>query len=186
MRDRWASFAPIPYLGTASAALVLAFVVPFFLNLITSAEDARGREISEHGNALLQLLQKAEVEDKLISVTLDNRKWYVGYVAEGPNLDPAELYFKILPVLSGYRDSESLVFKRTVSYEEVLQRSDVDANDFVITLPLGDVKIANLFNPEIYKDHFAQGDDLENKPGPEGSSGASEVMSKIASLLRRT
>ena len=149
------SFAPIPYLGTGVAALLLGWALSYFLNWFFDAEKARAREIVTHGNSLLQLFHHADVEERMVSITLDNRKWYAGYIAEGPNLEPSERYFKILPIISGYRDKDTLRLIRTVSYEDVFSKPNVDPREFVITLPLGDVKVANLFDPVVYHDHFA-------------------------------
>jgi hypothetical protein len=49
---------------------------------------------------------------------------------------------------------------RTVSYEDALRRRNVQPSDFVIILPIADVKIANLFDPNIYDEHFAPLDRL--------------------------
>ena len=113
-------------------------------------------EIRSHGNSLLKLLHRGEKEKRLISVTLDSRKWYVGWVAESPNLDPLEQYFRLLPFMSGYRDKDALETRRTVYYDAVLKDPTLDPNEFVITLPLKDVKIAGFFNDQIYDEYFAE------------------------------
>ena len=80
-----------------------------------------------------RLLHEAEQQDRPISITLENRKWYVGYVAESPNLSPEEIYFRLLPVISGYRDKDTLETFRTVLYEEVYQDPECDSQDFVMS-----------------------------------------------------
>jgi hypothetical protein len=116
------------------------------------------REIKKHGNALIRLLHRAAEESLLVSVTLDNRKWYVGWVTESPNLDPQELYFRLLPFTSGYRDKDTLETLRTVFYQNVLEDESLDPDRFFITLPLKDVKTANLFDPDVYNQYFAEPD----------------------------
>lgn len=57
-----------------------------------------------------------------IAVSLENCKVYVGLVADG--LEPgshANSYLTILPLLSGYRDINSMKFIISASYEPVLE-----------------------------------------------------------------
>jgi hypothetical protein len=109
-----------------------------------------------HGNALTRLLYSACDQGRLISVSLSNRKWYVGYVAESVNLEPRELHFRLLPVLSGYRDKDTLKARQVVDYREVYAKliDDVNLTDFVVTLALADVQDARLFDERVYKEHF--------------------------------
>ena len=113
---------------------------------------------------MLRLLDEAANQRRLISVTLDSRKWYVGWVVESPNLDPHEQYFRLLPFLSGYRDKDGLEPHRTVYYEAVLRDNTLDHNEFVITLPMKDVKIAGFFNDEVYDEYFAEPDSSDSTP----------------------
>jgi hypothetical protein len=80
----------------------------------------------------------------------------VGWVVEAPNLDPQELYFRLLPFISGYRDKDTLVTHRSVFYQDVLEDSGQSKEEFLIMLPLKDVKIAGLFNDEVYNEFFAE------------------------------
>ncbi|MBC7925181.1 MAG: hypothetical protein H7039_05945 [Bryobacteraceae bacterium] len=162
IRPAWTEFADIPYLGTSIGSVVLALIIPACWNRFVDAEVCRRNEVEKRGDFLLALLQRAVREQRMLSLTLDNRKWYAGYVTEAPNLKPSEKYFKILPMLSGYRDKDSLEVRRTLSYDTVATMPGVDPTGFVITLPLADVKMANLFDPVVYKDHFAS-----ERPGPD-------------------
>jgi hypothetical protein len=160
----WNTFSPFPYSATSAISLLLGPVFALLLNLFISREKAKDMEIRAHGSSLLKLLHRAANEKRLISLTLDSRKWYVGWVAESPNLDPLEQYFKLLPFISGYRDKDALETRRTVYYDAVLKDPLLDPNEFVITLPLKDVKIAGFFNDQIYDEYFAEPD-----PDPEDS-----------------
>ena len=66
--------------------------------------------------------------------------------------------------ISGYRDKDALETRRTVYYEAVLSDSAVDPDEFVITLPLKDVKIAGFFNDEAYDEYFAAPPDEPSAP----------------------
>jgi hypothetical protein len=160
----WYVFSPFPFSATSAISLLLGPVFALLLNLFIGKEKAKDLEIKAHGNSLAKLLHRAEKEKRLISVTLDSRKWYVGWVAESPNLDPLEQYFKMLPFISGYRDKDALEPRRTVYYEAVLKDTTLDRTEFVITLPLKDVKIAGFFNDEVYDEFFAETDPNDSAP----------------------
>ncbi|HWB98038.1 MAG TPA: hypothetical protein VG672_15095 [Bryobacteraceae bacterium] len=116
-------------------------------------------EIRLHGNGLTRLLHDAATFGTLILVTLANRKWYVGYVAEAVNLEPQEFCFRLLPVLSGYRDKDTLKLQRQVYYRpayEDIRAVNGNLEVFVITLALKDVQDARIFDESIYEDRFAQ------------------------------
>lgn len=161
LQSAWWVFSPFPYSGTSAVALLLGPVAAICVNLFLNREKAKDLEIRRHGNALMQLLHRAEQQRHLISITLDSRKWYVGWVTESPKLNPQEMYFRILPFTSGYRDKDTLETFRTVFYTNVLNDESLDPEQFHITIPLKDVKIANLFNDNVYNQHFADLDDAE-------------------------
>lgn len=152
----WYKFFPFPYSAESSLSLALGPALAGLVNLFISTEDAKDKEISRHGNALTRLLHRAAEENLLISVTLDNRKWYVGWVTSSPNLDPQELYFRLLPFTSGYRDKDTLETYRTVYYQNILEDESLDPDRFFITLPLKSVMAANLFDPDVYNQYFAE------------------------------
>jgi hypothetical protein len=159
LHNAWNVFSPFPFSATSAASLLLGPAFALLVNLFIGREKAKDLEIRAHGNSLLKLLHRAEKEKRLVSVTLDSRKWYVGWVAESPNLDPLELYFKVLPFMSGYRDKDALETRRTVYYDAVLKDPTLDPSEFVLTLPLKDVKIAGFFNDQIYDEYFSDSSD---------------------------
>ncbi|HLH02812.1 MAG TPA: hypothetical protein VKX25_08580 [Bryobacteraceae bacterium] len=152
----WSYFLNLPFLGTSAFAFVLGPVCAWIWNLFVDRERAKALEIDRHGNAFTKLLLRSQKEKQLLSVTLDNRKWYVGWITESPNLDPQELYFRLLPYRSGYRDKDNLNPVATTYYDGALREPAFDQNDLIITLPLKDVKTANLFNEDLYNDYFAE------------------------------
>jgi hypothetical protein len=154
----WHMFSPFPYSATSALSLLMGPVLALLVNLFISKEKAKAKEIRAQGNFLLRLLDESASQKRLISITLDSRKWYVGWVVEAPNLDPRDQFFRLLPFISGYRDKDALEARRTVYYEAVLRDPSLDRTEFVITLPLKDVKIAGFFNDEIYDEYFAETD----------------------------
>ena len=164
LQTYWSIFSPFPFSGTSAISLLLGPVGALLVNLFIKKNKAKAMEINARGNFLLRLLDEAATKKRLISLTLDSRKWYVGWVVESPNLDPLEQYFRLLPFISGYRDKDALETRRTVYYDAVLKDPLLDPNGFVITLPLKDVKIAGFFNDEIYDEYFAQPADTSVPP----------------------
>jgi hypothetical protein len=164
LEQYWNIFSPFPYSATSAVSLLLGPFFALLVNLFISKEKAKSLEIRLRGNFLLRLLAEAATEERLISLTLDSRKWYVGWVVESPNLDPRELYFRLLPFISGYRDKDALEPHRTVYYEAVLKDTTLDRSEFAITLPLDDVKIAGFFNDEVYDEFFAEPDPDDPAP----------------------
>lgn len=152
----WSRFFPFKFSAESSLSFLLGPLFAGAINLFIGKKEAKDREIHNHGNALMKLLHRATEERLLISVTLDNRKWYVGWVTESPNLDPQELYFRLLPFTSGYRDKDTLETYRTVFYQNVLEDESLDPDRFLITLPLKDIKTANLFDADVYNQYFAE------------------------------
>jgi|SRR5579875_2162787 len=162
LRNWWAIFSPFPYSATSALSFVLGPLLAAGVNVFVGREEAKDIEIRRHGNSLMRLLHRAEREKLLISITLASRKWYVGWVAESPNLRPDEKYFRLLPFTSGYRDKDTLETYRTVFYEDALAGGDTSAQEFVIILPLDEVQVANLFDPDVYNEYFAELESAED------------------------
>jgi hypothetical protein len=155
----WNVFSPFPYSGTSALSMILGYIAALVLNVFIDVDKAKEIEVRRHVNPLLRLVHKAAKENFLISVTLDNRKWYVGWVVETPSLYPQEKYFRLLPYMSGYRDKDSLETFRTVFYEDVLNTPDIDKDELVLTLPLDAIKTAGRFNADVYDEYFAEPDE---------------------------
>ena len=170
----WYEIAPFPHSDSCAMACVLGPVLAVVIvNRMYDVEAAMNKQIEEkkHADAFTRLLHMAARDRRLVSVTLDSRKWYVGYIAEAPNLNPAEKYFRLLPIVSGFRDKDTLETFRTVFYEDVLETNH--SSEFVITLPIADVKSAGFFDPNLYDVYFAEeDDDEEDKDDPAGGDEA--------------
>ena len=155
LRVDWHQVAPdIPYLasiaGGALFALCAAFPANGILHLLGfSATRLRERAVDRYGNDIQRLLQEALSENKLVSITLDNRKIYIGLVSFAPTLAPNATHFSVIPFLSGYRDSSSLEVTFTTDYVEAYDAGE-DPDQFRVALGLKDVKMASFFDPDVY------------------------------------
>jgi hypothetical protein len=153
---RWSAFSPFPFSGTSALSMILGPIAALILNLFIGRDKARDIEVRRNGNPLIQLLYRAAEEHLLLSVTMDSRKWYVGWVVESPALMAQEKYFRLLPYMSGYRDGGTLETFRTTFYEDALATPGLDADELVLTLPIDGVRIAGRFNEKFYNEYFAE------------------------------
>ncbi|MDP9055343.1 MAG: hypothetical protein M3N93_13750 [Acidobacteriota bacterium] len=177
VRPLWDRFAAVPWLGTFCLCIPVALVCAEAWNLFVDPEDCRQKEVIANGDSLMQLMQRAANEERMLSITFDSRKWYAGYLVEAPNLKPSERYFKLLPILSGYRDKDTLVARRTLSYVNIDRIPGINPADFAITLPIASVRTANLFDPAVYEDHFAAIDAAPPASGGEFTVGHAAATS---------
>lgn len=118
---------------------------------------ALGRVAATSDDQLLVTLWPAMTQDKLVQVTLKDRKVYVGspFVAADPSIDAR--WLKIIPLASGYRDPDSLVYVLTTSYIGLFERlassgpQDVefDLRDLAVIVSWDEVLSVRIFNPEL-------------------------------------
>ncbi len=182
LRSAWFAVAPpdIPFLGTASVSLILGFVAPYSLNFILSKTsrmtvlDAKTVAIERHGNDLLRLLHTASLEEKTVSLSLDNGKVYIGLVAAAPNLAPHDTYLEITPFYSGYRDKETQELVFTVNYLDVYEKQHLDPDNCRVVLPMASICMASLFDHSVYPAFRVESD---QPPGGEMTSGAGSTQS---------
>ena len=108
------------------------------------------RAIQRYGNHLLQLLHSAQAQEKLISVTLENGKVYIGLVSAAPKSRAARYDLAITPFLSGYRVKETLELRLTVDYLRVYAEHALDPEDFKVIIAISSLRMASLFDQTIY------------------------------------
>jgi hypothetical protein len=172
LEHTWSIFSPFSYSASSALAMILGPLAALILNMFFDVGKAKEIEVERNGNAVARLFYKAAKENFLVSVTMDNRKWYVGWVVELPSLLPQERYFRLLPYMSGYRDSNTLETFRTVFYEDVLNTPEIDKNELVLTLPLDAIKIAGRFNENVYNEYFAEPEPGEDETAATGGTTA--------------
>lgn len=168
----WVKLWNAPLSGTAALSLLLGLVAPLVINwlhatnrrlqgeevdepvesvsrfLQPAKDHALERAIKGSGTYLHQLLLKSVLQETPILVTLQNRKVYVGYVAEMPNLRPENQYIWLLPVLSGYREDKSLKVCFELIYpdpEGLPKEMAILKEDMLLTIPMAEVKSTTLY-----------------------------------------
>lgn len=103
-----------------------------------------------------RLILEAMRDQNLVTLTLDTRKVYVGYVVQAPTLRLEDAFVSLLPIYSGFRDQNTQEFVLTNDYqqiyEELLAADDFDRSypEFRLTLMLRDIRAASLFDDDVY------------------------------------
>jgi hypothetical protein len=147
---RWNEFAPVSFSGSATLAFLIGLAAPFAVNVFLTEDRSKQHAVERHGNALLLLIDFALRQEQLVSITLDNRKVYVGYIVSAPNLRPDDAYIAVLPMASGYRDTNTMELKFISLYNELYANEEMDARQFRVVIPVGSIKMASLFDLEVY------------------------------------
>ncbi|MBN1501613.1 MAG: hypothetical protein JW982_15755 [Spirochaetes bacterium] len=113
-----------------------------------------------------KLIWRAIRTNCLIQITNSNNKVYIGYVIR--TIDPAfeRTELRMLPVLSGYRNTEgSIVFKNMYTVvlkklqnnpiEDITNETELNSTglaDFEIVLPYSEIRHTGLFDYKVYVD----------------------------------
>ena len=144
---------PRPYSGTTLGAFGLAVAAAEATRLLLNTTRVNTWVISNFTSEMVKLLSRAMLEVRPVSISLDNRKVYVGFIQAIPSLDPSRGFVRILPVISGYRDDKTLTMVFTTDYTEMLSQASV-VDDFVIVLPISSIKTLNFFDPTTHERFF--------------------------------
>jgi hypothetical protein len=156
IHDWWSRRVPFQYAGTSVSAFLLGALSWYPANFLFRKDREARRVIAEWGDHLEILFDRAQADNRQISVTLKSGKVYIGFVLE--NFDPSyeRKYVTILPVASGYRNGADHKLVLTTPYADVYarivdsQHSDLEADDFKVVIPVAEVQSANLFDWDAY------------------------------------
>lgn len=151
---------PFPFLGTASLAFFLGFTSPFFLNFIVDKDKAFKYTLKKYANGLEQLFANSIIDNKQVMVNLLNGKVYVGYMSWQPPSSDANSYYRILPIISGYRATESHEVTYVTDYTSIYLKlaaddkdneatKDLSIDDFQKYFRLSDVGTACIYDPDV-------------------------------------
>ncbi len=156
---------PINYEGLNQALLIFAVSYPLakLLNIIPN-KYLLSRIIERWGDDFEKLfwnsLKSKHDEDKLLMVTTDTNKVYVGYVNK-ISRPIGNAHITIIPYFSGYRDKEDQQFFITTDYLSVLEEFIKKDEEGLIDKRMGvviprneiimvskfDIRVFNAFNP---------------------------------------
>jgi len=79
VRTIWYEIAPIQFAGTAAVSLIIGLIAPFLINVFIDRPKAKALALARSTDELAKLMDSALNRDLPVAVTLDNRKFYVGY-----------------------------------------------------------------------------------------------------------
>ncbi len=174
LQINWHAFIPWQYSGTAFGAFLLGPASALIVNLFISVSAAEEKAINAHGTGLERLFWEATEPShpQLVQLTLDDAKVYVGWIQRtSPNPRSPDGFVRLLPVRSGFRNSERRV-EYTTLYENIyLQMLDDDQitaveaeflNSFLKVIPLSRIVSAGIFSPSAHKLFAQQGKPQEN------------------------
>lgn len=142
------------------------------LNYLCTWENAVHSYIEKHGDELEVMMFTATINMDLLMFTIEDGKVYVGFVERMPsNPNTQDPYFRIVPVLSGFR-RENKTVEFTTFYNVALNRLrekepsvDVTLELFLKILPINRVIAASYFAPDAF-DAFQQGQSIDPETGP--------------------
>ena len=115
-----------------------------------SQTEAQFSAISRHGNHMLRLVHTAAREERPVSLTLDNRKFYVGIIVDAPNLEAHDAFLSLVPWFSGCRDKDTLALTFGVDYLRVYEQQHLEMYQFRVVVPIASIRMVSFFDPSVY------------------------------------
>ncbi len=163
--ELWRSYVPFPYVGHGTLSLLLSVVFAVLGNFFSDENRALQWAMSRSStDSMERLLYRAATTSTPVQLTLKSGKIYIGHVARVPPIrGRADEYLEILPILSGYRETETHNIRYTVDYIDIIMsiigsgseggdsdfsrhlQSD-DVYQFIKVLPIADVSIVSMFH----------------------------------------
>ena len=156
--ELWKSFVPFDYYGTAALSALLGGVLPIGINRFYKKEKAMRRTARESGNLIELLIRENNESGKLVELSLESGKSYIGFVLESGIARHGESDVALLPLKSGYRKEDTQELEITTNYAPVLweflqnqESSGLDYEDFRIVIPMSKIMSARIFDPNLYE-----------------------------------
>ncbi|MFN3324834.1 MAG: hypothetical protein ACK5AZ_15155 [Bryobacteraceae bacterium] len=83
---------PVPFAGTVLGSFLLALFLAELARLMVLKLNPT--LVDDYAGELVRLLRRAQYDFKPVTLTLDNRNIYIGFVQEAPGLKPSQTYLK--------------------------------------------------------------------------------------------
>jgi hypothetical protein len=143
-------------------AIFLAYIAALVENFFRDDDKSRKSIHATKSPPLEKFLFECGSKLQTILITLGNRKVYVGLVNDIPIESGDVEHFTILPILSGYRDKDTLSVIFTVNYYQHYEKhlaedgSPLDGegacfDDFIEIIPVSEIAHIGSFDIETYK-----------------------------------
>ncbi len=153
----WESYASISYSPRAILlSAVLGFALPCVGNRFYSEERAARRSDERAGNLIELLVAESIEHQKLVEISLKNRKVYVGFALKSGKVSHGKSDVENVPMMSGYRDGDTQDLEITTNYAPVIRKSLEESfglvyEDFRVVIPMTEISSARVFLPRAYK-----------------------------------
>ena len=160
-REMWERMLPVDLFSVVVLGFV-AVVTWVVWNRFYSTEEAQLRVAREVGDVVELLISGAMEDDKYVELSLRNRKSYIGIPLESGLGRQGQGDISIIPLASGYRDTNTQELMITTHYAPVITRlmhelAPVPFGDFQIVIPISEIVSARIFHIEAYE-HFRHGE----------------------------
>ena len=174
----WRTFAPFDYSGTIGLSAALALTTALLWNAVTDRAVAARRVARRSGSQILWLLRDSLAKARMVEVTLRSNKCYVGFAQDtGMTTHRADPDITLIPMASGYRDTDTRELKLTTFYgpriaaflETHPEGPSWKFEDFHVALPFSEIVSARPFDPAVFAAFQFSPDDA-----PDPSSGDPE------------
>jgi len=147
----------VPYIGTAIFTLIFSMLFTEIANLFIPKHSEKfvRRAIKSVGNEFELMLESSFTEGVLLQFTLDNNKFYIGWVKALP-IPSVSNYIRIIPAISGYRNKElELVFTSQYLsvYSEYIREgkiTDIEELKIDIILNVKNIISVGYFDKDMY------------------------------------
>ena len=149
----WSIRTFTPFSTTPTLAAMFGILLPTIGNRFYSREKAARRAAERDGDRVELLIARSIETQKLIELSLKNRKSYVGIgiVSGIETVDKDKADIELLPLASGYRDEHTQELFIIENYAEVLQVQTYERyDDFRIVIPMSEIVSARIFDPDTY------------------------------------
>ena len=149
LEDGKCAWAPFEHAATLATMVVIALAIPPLVNWKIPAAAARRAPVEESRFGWLP--RESLEKGLLVEISTTTRKSYIGFVL-GEDPQGWEQDVALLPVLSGYRDPESVRLRITANYSrlpaELLQ-------NYAVTIATKEIVSISRFDPQVYRAHVS-------------------------------
>ena len=139
-----------PFIGSALSG----FVLPSMGNRFYGREKSAARIAEINGYRLDLLLAQSVKEQEFVELSLRSRKSYIGLILGSEITRHGEPDIALIPLVSGYRDKDTLELEFTTNYAPAIKKSLEDVSglqheDFQIVISRNEVVSARIFHPDV-------------------------------------
>ena len=178
----WQSAIPYDLSDTVALGVLVSLIVPEIGNRIWKEEESAVKAAEDNGDRIELLLMESIQRQEPVEVTLKSRKCYIGRALRGRSVNYSQPDVSMIPVLSGYRNKETLELVPTLNYAQMTSQSGLNYEDFRIVIPKAQIVSVRLFDPDTYQRFQKQSQDADasDVPAPSTETPASSACGATA------